>query len=186
MNGHQKQRELSGRMIEEALLDLMREKCYTWITVTEIVTKADVSRRTFYRIYREKDDVLRGVLERLCKVYRSRAPVLECYDINRIARDFFGFWYQYRELLMLMHKRRMDEMLYYEIIRASTEVVKGRMKGNAGTDEEAGYFAQYSAGGFILLLRRWIQIGMNGTPEEYAEKISRALSEYINPGNSIS
>ncbi len=32
MNGHQKQRERSAKMIEEALFELMREKTYAGIT----------------------------------------------------------------------------------------------------------------------------------------------------------
>lgn len=183
MNGHQKQRELSGRMIEEALLELMKERCYAGITVSEIVKRADVSRRTFYRIYREKDDVLRRFLGRLCEEYHRQAPALEYYDINRIAREFFCFWYQYREFLLQMHKSGMDEILYYEISRASAEVVRGRMKEKACiNDDRTWYFAQYSAGGFLLLLCQWIQAGMNGTPEEYAENVSRALLEFVKPG----
>lgn len=182
MNGHQKQREQSGRMIEEALFELMKEKCYSGITVSEIVKRADVSRRTFYRIYREKDEILRGFLDRLCREYRGRVPALECYDVSRIARDFFEFWYQYREILLLMHKSGMDEMLYYEISCASMEVVSGRIdEKECENDDGIWYFAQYSAGGFILLLQRWIQSGMHETPEEYAENVGKALLEFIKP-----
>ena len=65
MNGHQKQKEQSGRMIEGALLELMEEKSYAQITVSEIVKRADVSRRTFYRLYGEKDEVLRCYFNKL-------------------------------------------------------------------------------------------------------------------------
>lgn len=182
MNGHQKQREQSGRMIEEALFSLMEEKPYVRIRVSEIVERADVSRRTFYRLYKEKDEVLRCFLGRLCREYRRQAPELECYDVSRIAGDFFGFWYRYRDLLLLIYKSGVDEMLYYEISRASIEVVKGRIKGRDHKNADGiGYFAQYSAGGFILLLWQWIQSGMNGTAEEYAERVSQALLTFIRP-----
>ena len=58
MNGHQKQREQSGRMIEEALFSLMEKKPYAQITVSGITRRADISRRTFYRLYSGKDEVL--------------------------------------------------------------------------------------------------------------------------------
>ena len=50
MNGHQKQKEQSRRMIEDALFLIMEEKPYAQITVSEIAKTADVSRRTFYRM----------------------------------------------------------------------------------------------------------------------------------------
>lgn len=180
MNGHQKQKEQSGRMIEEALFELMKEKSYTQITVSEIVKRADVSRRTFYRLYREKDEVLRCYFSKLCQNYCSESPVLKCYDINQIAQEYFCFWHQYRDFLLLMHKSGMDEMLFYEISRVSVDVVKKRMEGSEHKDvSEIEYFASYSTGGFILLLQRWILSGMRETPEQYAEKISEALLKFI-------
>lgn len=173
-------------MIEAALFDLMKENCYAKITVSEITKRADISRRTFYRIYREKDDVLRGFLDRLCREYCRQVPVVEYYDIRQISRDFFGFWYQYREVLLRMHKSGVDELLYYEISRASAKVVRGRIDRNECKNVDGlWYFAQYSAGGFILLLCQWIQAGMNETPEEYAENISRALLEFVKPRENI-
>lgn len=182
MNGHQKQKEQSVRMIEEALFELMDEKDYTQITVSEIVKRADISRRTFYRFYKEKDEVLRQYFGRLCQEYQRTVPVLACYDIPQIAREYFGFWYQHKKFLMLMHKRGMDEMLYCEISRASAEIVKGRVnredcKNIAGIE----YFACYSAGGFASLLERWISEGMRGLPGEYAKKVSEGLLQFIRP-----
>lgn len=180
MNGHQKQREQSAKMIEEALFELMKEKNYAGITVLEIVKRADISRRTFYRLYKEKDGVLRKFFDRLCKEYCMKASVLESYDIRQISRDFFGFWYGYRETLLLMHANGMDEMLYYEISRASLRVVKTRMGGQMPRKtEDMVYFAYYSAGGFILLLQQWIGGGMKGTPEEYADHVSSSILHLI-------
>lgn len=39
MDGHQKQRNESARMIEDALFELMKEKAYAQITITEIVKR---------------------------------------------------------------------------------------------------------------------------------------------------
>lgn len=112
MNGHQKQKEQSGRMIEDALFLIMKEKPYAEISVSEITRKADLSRRTFYRLYKEKDEVLQRYFDRLCQEYCGQAPLLEKYDISQIAGEYFNFWYQYRETLLLMHRCGMDEMLY--------------------------------------------------------------------------
>lgn len=65
MNGHQKQKEESKEMIEEALFALMQEKSYSKIAVTEIVERAGVARRTFYRLYDGKDDVINSYFNKL-------------------------------------------------------------------------------------------------------------------------
>lgn len=182
MNGHQRQREQSGRMIEEALFELMNEKSYSQITVSEIVKRADVARRTFYRLYKEKDEVLRCYFGKLCQEYRSKTPALKRYDINQIAGEYFSFWYQYKDFLLLMHKCGLDEMLYYEISRASVEVVQNRMESSEDKNSTViEYFAAYSTGGFILLLQRWIMAEMRETPEQYAKAVSGALLKFIRP-----
>lgn len=182
MNGHQKQKEQSCRMIEEALFLIMEEKPYARITVSEIAERADVSRRTFYRLYHEKDEVLHCYFSRLCQEYRGKAPALEGYDISRIALEYFTFWHHYRDSLLLMHRCGLDEMLYYELSRASGAVVKARIGGGEWTnDREIEYFADYSTGGFSLLLQRWIAEGMEDEPDQYARAVSSSLLKCIRP-----
>lgn len=182
MDGHKRQREQSAKMIETAMFALLQEKEFAQITVSEIVKRADVARRTFYRLYESKEDVIHCYFDRLCQDYRSTCPALEYYDLSRIANDYFGYWYQYKELLMLMSRCGLREMLYYEISRVSEDIVKNRIGcGELRNGQEAGFFASYSTGGFILLLHRWIAEGMKESPEQYAKKVSRAILKFIRP-----
>lgn len=48
----------SQEWLINALLALMEEKAFKKISITEIAAKADLSRRTFYRIFGTKEDVL--------------------------------------------------------------------------------------------------------------------------------
>lgn len=180
MTGHQKQKEQSKKMIRAALLELMEEKSFAQITVSEIVGRADVARRTFYRLYEGKLDVLRSYFSELCKEYCERHEPLKSYEIGQIASEYFGFWYQYRDFLLLMHKCGLDDLLYYELSRASAEVVEKRI-GSRELKCAPGleYFVSYSAGGFLNLLHRWIIGGMEETPEKYAKNVREALLRYM-------
>lgn len=183
MNGHQKQREQSAGMIEDALFKLMEKKPYAQITVSEITRKADISRRTFYRLYREKDEVLHYYLEKLCRKYQEEVPSLDRYDIGRISREYFAFWYQYRDFLLLMHRQGLAERVCGEMNRAALSVVQSRIKSGQYKDsEEIEYFADYSTGGFTQLLYRWIMHGMEQKPEEYALAVTRSLQKFISTG----
>lgn len=182
MNGHQRQREQSARMIEDALFALMKEKEFGKITVSEIVKRADVARRTFYRLYEGKEDVLHRCLKRLSETYCESFPAMELYELRQISEDFFSFWYSYRELLLLLYGCGMEEMLFYEIGRASTTVVRKRIGSVMLKDlPESALFACYSAGGFLMLLHGWIAEGMEEPPKSYAEKVSGALLKFIRP-----
>ncbi|MBP3544435.1 MAG: TetR/AcrR family transcriptional regulator C-terminal domain-containing protein [Lachnospiraceae bacterium] len=180
MNGHERQREQSKQMIETALFKLMEKKEFSQITVSELALQADVARRTFYRLYESREDVLQEFFRKLCESYKSTYKPLKGYEITQVAKDYFGFWYQYREVLLRMHKSGLDEMLYYEISKASLSVVRNRVSDEAMKDSpEITYFAMYSVGGFINLLRHWIVGGMKEKPEEYAAKVSAALEKVM-------
>lgn len=180
MNGHQLQRAQSAEMIETALFELIGEKEFSRITVSEIVNRADIGRRTFYRLFKSKEDVLHCYFVRLCETYQSAYSPLKEYDLYRISKEFFCFWYSYKEILMLLHKAGLDELLYCEISRQAMNVVKSRIDSKAlRSDEDMRFFADYSTGGFILLLRRWVMEGMQEAPEQYAAKVSGALLKFI-------
>lgn len=190
MNGHERQKEQSRRMIEEALFLLMKEKDYSEITVSEITRRADVARRTFYRLYKNREDILDTFLKKLCREYKEQYSALDRYEIRQIAEEYFIFWYQYREVLLLIHECGLDPVLYYSLNRFALEVVQGRMRkkdvqetavGCTAGEDIAGaeHFAVYSAGGFCSLLFQWIDGGMKGLPQEYAASVGDAVRNFI-------
>lgn len=182
MNGHQRQREQSARMIETALFALLEEKEWKAISVSEIVTTADVARRTFYRLYRGKEEVLHQYFVRLCREYTGSCRTLKQYDFGQIASDYFRFWHGHKEELLLLYQRGMKDMLFYEIGCAAREVVESRVEETGRKNHGAiACFSDYSSGGFLMLLYRWLEEGMEGTPEDYAAKVCAALMKFIRP-----
>ncbi len=172
MDGHERQKEQSRQMIEEALFSLMREKEYTQITISDIARRADVSRRTFYRLYDSRETVLDGYFRHLCRAYQMQHVPLVRYDFERIAEEFFSFWYAHREKLLLLRRCGMDYLLYRYIMEGAGEVVTARAGKKA---KEWKYFPTYSAGGFAGLLQLWMEEGMQDTPQEYAKRVGREI-----------
>src|SRR5574344_2416416 len=66
----------SKTMIKEALLELMIEKPFDKITITDIVKKADINRGTFYAHYDNTSDVLKSisssVMDEISSVFKAR------------------------------------------------------------------------------------------------------------------
>ncbi|HFI0633279.1 TPA: TetR/AcrR family transcriptional regulator [Streptococcus suis] len=57
--------------IQEALLQLIQQKEYEKITITDIAKRAGVTRISFYRNFESKDDILKQALERAFSVYQD-------------------------------------------------------------------------------------------------------------------
>src|SRR6185436_8620633 len=64
-------------LLGEALVELIREKDYGTITVSNIIERANVGRSTFYAHYRDKDALFVGELDRVIEALSQRIPGLE-------------------------------------------------------------------------------------------------------------
>lgn len=66
-------------MIKKALFDLMAEKPYMEITVTDIIKKAEVARVSYYRNYNSIDEILDGIVEDKARDFERRIKPLISY-----------------------------------------------------------------------------------------------------------
>ena len=93
----------SQKEITDALLVLMQDYPYNEITVKQILLESKLARKTFYRNFESKDDVLYSLL---------KSNLEEYFDIVNNARGevldtIFEFAERNRELLMLLDKNNM-------------------------------------------------------------------------------
>ncbi|MBO4819828.1 MAG: TetR/AcrR family transcriptional regulator [Firmicutes bacterium] len=74
-----------------ALLSLIKEMPYDKITVRDIVTRAEVSRSSFYNHFNEKDDVMKMIIEKLCDRISGKEDfvVKEKYDRSDLVASRF-------------------------------------------------------------------------------------------------
>lgn len=81
----------SRRALRSALVDLVLEKGFQAITVEEITARADVARATFYAHYRDKDDLLVGIVRDLAEDREQLLPAVA----QAQARGFTGLPVRY-------------------------------------------------------------------------------------------
>ncbi|WP_143803627.1 TetR/AcrR family transcriptional regulator, partial [Oenococcus oeni] len=65
MNGKQRMVEQSKQWLSEALIELMKTKDYQDISITEIAQKAELSRKTFYHSFKNKEAVINYLCDQL-------------------------------------------------------------------------------------------------------------------------
>lgn len=75
-------------MIADALYRLMQKKEFHRITITEICEEADVGRKTFYRNFDWKEDVVDFQLSLLCAEYEKEILPI---PLEERLRSHFGF-----------------------------------------------------------------------------------------------
>ena len=56
----------SKQWLHDALLQILEKKQYSQISVKDICLQADLSRQTFYKIYKSKDEIMEHILTFSC------------------------------------------------------------------------------------------------------------------------
>ena len=117
MKGENRRVAMTRRMIKDALIFLMEEKDFAKISISDICTKADINRSTFYSHYKDTRQVISDIEDDII----SRFPVIEGYDKDfRLAiRSIFAFIKDNSELITIMVVKRRDDSFMEKIIKTA-------------------------------------------------------------------
>ncbi|MBO7449976.1 MAG: TetR family transcriptional regulator [Clostridiales bacterium] len=154
--------ERSKETIASAMLEVMKIYSYDEITVTQITQEAKLSRKTFYRHFNDKEQVLKHLFDSLyqeCVEEIVRSGLSHYWDV---VQCYFDFWEKHADVIKLMKKSGLLPVLFEESYNRSFEVFKIVRTPDIAKANEAGlpYMLSYSIGGMQSMLMRWIENDM--------------------------
>lgn len=173
--------EQSRTWLIEALLHLMSEKDYNLITVTEISDHALLSRRTFYRNFSSKTEILEAYCHKLCEEYIAQFKDETDLSLRNVTKVYFSFWLKHIEFLNILNKNRLLFFLlekYNEFLPAIYQLYKGN-NDEFNNAAELDYAIRFSAGGFWNILAKWLKSDTSQTPIEMSEIILKSMCTFI-------
>lgn len=170
--------EQSRQKLVRALLSTMEQYDYREITVTQITQEAQLSRKTFYRLFSGKDDILLMFFDGLFQECFEQIKALEIKHYWDMVQVFFDFWEERRDLLCLLQKNSLLARVFERSYRYSLQVFELiRSKETAASFSlPLPYLLAYSVGGMHSMLFKWAEDGMD-IPS--SELISRLKSGFM-------
>lgn len=151
--------------IASTLLQMLKTKQLDEIRIIELVERADVSRNSFYRNFKDKDDVLRYSIKKATDEWYETDGIT-LLSTEKEAMFFIPLlehMFHYRDsvaILMRNHKMHLLEEEFDRRIAHRLENTKNPWK------------SVYLAGGIYKVYRYWAESGYRESPEQ----ISRYLS----------
>jgi AcrR family transcriptional regulator len=169
MDKRKKANELVKSKMIHALLNLLKEKSASSISITELIKKAGVARATFYRNYNTIEDIVYEVIDIMQQDYESSKP-LEVEDFH--SYDFmlhlFQFYEKYADFVLTASKANISVNMLNEITDYIIRI-NGDMKSNSIRKYELYYYS----GACYSIMLRWLEGGMKESPEEMAKEFCR-------------
>jgi len=157
-----------------ALLLLMEQMPYEEITITDIAKKAGVSRMSYYRLYKSKDDILIQHFNQVFKEVLEEMKSIEKLDRYQFALLIFQAGQRERQLVEGMYRAKLYEMVLRCFIQCCSYLAEHVFESDM-KDEMTDYEIHEAAGRFCLVIFRWVEKGMPQTPEEMATFMVRRL-----------
>ena len=155
--------------LTNALWDLLREKKFSDVTISEIVRKADVSRVSFYRNYKNKEDILRVRLDEITEKFKRETGV-RYKDDN--LQDYF--------ITLFRHMERHKEICLTLYRSGMIELIKEQFDKSFLTEYKKIYGefkASFYSGGIYNVFLLWLTRGCRESPEEMGKALSTILEK---------
>ena len=162
------------RWIENGLLELMQERKFENITVTDLCQHLELSRRSFYRYFSDIEDVLDSLMNHTFQDMAIADTGITVVELEK----YYEFWFCHRSLLNALANSGMhSKITEYAMRYADAESLKRYLTvDDTGMDlsRETNLFM---ISGLSSLLTSWHREGFQKTPEQMASIAYRMLSE---------
>jgi AcrR family transcriptional regulator len=162
----------SQRWIIQALLQLMENIVYDRISVSEICRKADLDRRTFYRNFNSKNDVLEQYINLLSEEYLKRYAEIDSSSRYCAAKFFFEFWNQNLCFIKNIDSCGLSDFVFKRFEKFAKEH-RELLIGEHLLELPIEYVFAYRIGGFWNVLLTRVSNDIMLSPDEIASILSQ-------------
>lgn len=165
-NKQDRRSERTRRLLSEAFVELLREKGYNAITVSDIIDRANVGRSTFYAHYRDKDDLFMNELDRVIEALSQHLPAQEEMPFFPSLGLFRHVGEEYELYKALLWTPGIDLLIKHMQKSLSHRIEQRFQESNMESEVPLPIMANFIAGSFLTLLKWWLENKMVYAPEQ--------------------
>lgn len=170
----------SKNEITDALLQLMKTFPYNEITVKQIILESHVARKTFYRNFLSKDDVLDAYIDRIMYQYIGSLQQMKGCRLSNTLDIIFSFCIQYQNILFLLRDNNLMHLLLRKwntfIPMIHNQIVdEDCSMFQTFSPEETSYIIAFNIGAVWNIIMKWLENDMIEKPDN----IKKILIKYL-------
>jgi len=159
--------EFTRRCIAEAIIQLLKQKDFNSLKISEIVRKAGVSRTIFYQYYSSPYDVLTDYLRIIVSEYiistGEDQGTVRYFDYSHILHSL-KFFDRYADFFLTLSKNKLHSIMI--------DGINGFMTKHIKTSRKLSVYTLYSyAGGLLNIFLQWEESGKRDSAEDIAKSV---------------
>lgn len=175
------------KWLQEALIELMKEKPFQDIQIQELTARAQVSRPAFYLHFVSKEDLLLSHVDVIFDEFHaeiSREIARGNIDRKQFSLMLFQYWERYAETLRMVIQAENPDILLErlkEYVGVIMKEIAAKTRKPSIDQRLQELIIGYVAGGAYMLLTQWIS---NKMPFS-AEQMGRLFYDLTDPCENI-
>jgi AcrR family transcriptional regulator len=166
---HDRRSQRTRHALSEAFVQLLKEKGYSAITVSDLIERADIGRSTFYSHYRDKDDLFAAQLERVIDVLSHHMPNQKEVPFFPSLGLFHHVGEEYELYKAIVWTPGIDLFVKHLQTSLSHRIEQGFQESGRKFQVPTPVMANFIAGSFLTLLKWWLENKMIYSPEQMDE-----------------
>ncbi|WP_080875686.1 TetR/AcrR family transcriptional regulator [Oceanobacillus timonensis] len=163
--------------LKNSLMELLKEKPISSITIKEICEQADINRSTFYSHYADQYDLLTNVED---EIVDEMNQALMQYDYTKekealaMLTYLLEYVYSRHEHFRILFSEHGNKRFTYKVMYAAqTHIMNNFSEPEYKISKTAAkYLTIYSISGSITVIEYWLESGMKESVDEMAKIIA--------------
>ena len=162
------------QMFLDTLLEMLHTKTLSEITITDIVSKCNVSRQTFYYHFDDIYDLIEWYFTQ-----ETEKALNEFSDIDSWQTGYIRImkWAQKNKSIILntyksIQREYVEIFMYRVLYQYIIKVVNKEAENLNVTKEQCAFVAQFYTLAINAVSLEWIRTGMKDVPENIAESVN--------------
>lgn len=169
------------RTIKNALVDLMAQKEFSDITISELSERAMINRKTFYRHYRTISDVVADIENEILSEFSailksSNASVLDVGSVFRAISDEIDSRRDFFTKLMVHNPDIFNNGKIKAMLRRAL-YVSLKSSGDVRDEETLAAVCEFTVSGVLSLYADWFDKNCTGDLDKLTEISAKIVSE---------
>ncbi len=164
----------------KALTDLLAEKPFDEIRVTDLCERAGVHRSTFYAHFEDKRHLLTFAIQELMDIFIPPADPDPARDHQQAMRRVFKYFLKNKQVYTLLfldpRNAAAKDVFYQEYIRSFRYFLRQRYPNSNAADRDL--FSHHFIGGLLTLVGGWLARGADPSPDEMANRFIRLIPSH--------
>ena len=162
----------SQQSLSDALQRLMAVKPYQSISVSELCREADVSRQTYYTLFKTKENIIYYTLNKKCPY----EPEENEDSLWQICHSYRYYLEEHADVLCVLVENDLMDLLYDEFYNGLMGCEHFMQE---QTEEYRSFVADFIAGGYTSIARSYVRTGAQTTSEMLDQMIYGLFSGKI-------